>query len=240
MRLCVAQTRPVKGDIGENIKRHIALIELARGADIILFPELSLTGYEPRLAKQLSIEADDSRLADFQAVSDSSAVTLAVGAPTRCASATRITMILFRPYESRLTYSKRYLHPDEQPFFIAGEQFVTLNVDRAVIAPAICYELSVPEHSENAARNGASVYMASVAKTAKGLDAAIPTLAGIAHRYSMTVLMANSVGECDGCECVGKSSIWNNRSLLVAQLNDRDEGILALDTDTEEVTAWTL
>jgi predicted amidohydrolase len=240
MKLCVAQTRPVKGDIPANIERHIALIELARGADVILFPELSLTGYEPTLAKELAIEPDDSRLEQFQAISDSSAVTLGVGAPTRSTSGTRITMFLFQPHKSRLTYSKRYLHLDEQPFFIPGQQIITLNVKRAVIAPAICYELSVPEHSDNAARSGASVYMASVAKTAKGLDAAIPTLAGIARRYAMTVLMANSVGECDGCECAGKTSIWNDQASLVGQLNDRDEGVLTIDTDTGEVAGRTL
>jgi predicted amidohydrolase len=239
MKLCAAQTRPVKGDIPANIERHLALIELARGADIILFPELSLTGYEPTLAKELAIEPDDRRLDDFQAISDSSAVTLGVGAPTRSTSGTRISMFLFQPHQSRLIYSKRYLHPDEEPFFIAGQQIITLNVMQAVIAPAICYELSVPEHSENAAQSGASVYMASVAKTAKGLDAAIPTLAGIARRYSMTVLMANSVGECDGCECAGKTSIWN-KALLVGQLNDRDEGFLMIDTDTEQVAERTL
>jgi predicted amidohydrolase len=240
MKLCVAQTRPVKGDIPANIERHIALIEFARGADVIIFPELSLTGYEPTLAKELAIEPDDSRLDEFQAISDSSAVTLGVGAPTRSTSGPRITMFLFQPRKPRLTYSKRYLHPDEEPFFVAGQQIMTLNVNRAVIAPAICYELSVREHSENAARSGASVYMASVAKTAKGLDAAIPALTGIAHQYSMTVLMANSVGECDGCECAGKTSAWNNKALLVGQLNDRDEGVLTIDTDTEEAVGQTV
>jgi predicted amidohydrolase len=240
MKLCVAQTRPVKGDIPANIERHIALIELARGADVILFPELSLTGYEPTLAKELAIEPDDSRLDEFQAISDSSAVTLGVGAPTRSPSGMHITMFVFQPRKPRLTYSKRYLHPDEEPFFVAGQQIMTLNVNRAVIAPAICYELSVREHSENAARSGASVYMASVAKTAKGLDAAIPALTGIARQYSMTVLMANSVGECDACECAGKTSVWNNKALLVGQLNDRDEGVLTIDIDTEEVVGQTV
>jgi predicted amidohydrolase len=240
MKLCVAQTRPVTGDIRANIQRHIALIELARGADVILFPELSLTGYEPTRAKELAIEPDDGRLDEFQALSDSRAVTLGVGAPTRSTSGTRITMFMFRPHTPRLVYAKQYLHPDEQPFFVAGQQTLMLDVDRTLIAPAICYELSVPEHSEHAARSGASVYMASVAKTAKGLDAALPTLAGIARRYSMTVLMANSVGECDGCECGGKTSIWNDKAVLVGQLNDRDEGILMIDTDTEAVAERTL
>jgi predicted amidohydrolase len=240
MKLCVAQTRPVKGDIVANIKRHESLIALARGADVLFFPELSLTGYEPTLARELAIDADDSRLDSFQAISDSGAVTLGIGAPTRSALGPRITMFVFQPHQPRTTYSKRHLQSDEEPFFIPGERFVTLKVHGAVIAPAICYELSVPEHPQNAARAGASVYMASVAKTARGLDTAIPKLAEIARTYSMTVLMANCVGECDAGQCGGKASIWSNKASLLGQLNDRDEGILMLDTDTENVIARTL
>jgi len=240
MKLCVAQTRPARGDIPANIDRHIALIELARGADVIVFPELSLTGYEPTLARGLAIEHKDTRLDVFQQISDSKLVTLGVGAPTRESSGTHITMFLFQPGKPRLTYSKRYLHPDEYPFFAAGQQIVTITVDGTVIAPAICYELSVPEHPDSAARNGASIYMASVAKTAKGLDVAIPTLAGIARSRCMTVLMANSIGECDGCQCGGKTSIWNEKGALLGQLNERDEGVLAMDTGTSEVEMWIL
>jgi predicted amidohydrolase len=49
MKICAAQTRPVRGDIQTNIDNHKKLIDLAvsNGADIIIFPELSLTGYEP-------------------------------------------------------------------------------------------------------------------------------------------------------------------------------------------------
>jgi len=56
MKICVAQTRPVKGDIQSNIENHKKFIDLAvsGGADTIIFPELSLTGYEPELAKELA------------------------------------------------------------------------------------------------------------------------------------------------------------------------------------------
>ena len=49
MKICVAQTRPIKGDIQSNIDHHKRLIDLAvsNGADTVIFPELSLTGYEP-------------------------------------------------------------------------------------------------------------------------------------------------------------------------------------------------
>ena len=54
MKICVAQTRPIKGDIQSNIDHHKQFINLAvaNGASIIIFPELSLTGYEPKLSKK--------------------------------------------------------------------------------------------------------------------------------------------------------------------------------------------
>ena len=240
MKLCVAQSRPVKGDIAMNIDRHRALLQLARDSDVIVFPELSLTGYEPTLAGELAIDTTDRRLDEFQAISEAEGIAIGVGVPTRSTTGARITMVLFLAERSRLAYSKRYLHPDEEPFFVSGDNATTVNVNRAVIAPAICYELSVAEHAENAFRSGASIYMASVAKTAKGLDAALPRLAGIARQYSMIVLMANCVGECDGCQCAGQTSIWNKTGSLVRQLSDRDEGILMIDTETQEVIARTL
>jgi predicted amidohydrolase len=54
MKIAVAQTRPIKGDISTNIKTHKKLIDLAISykVDTIFFPELSITGYEPELAKE--------------------------------------------------------------------------------------------------------------------------------------------------------------------------------------------
>ena len=49
----------------------------------------------------------------------------------------------------------------------------------------------------------------------------------------MTVLMANCIGIADKQECAGKSSIWNNRGSLLAQLNESTEGMLILDTETQ-------
>jgi predicted amidohydrolase len=137
-------------------------------------------------------------------------------------------------------YSKKYLHPDEEEFFISGQNSSRLINNKPNIGLAICYELSVPEHSENAFKNGAEIYIASVAKTVKGVEKAIKTLSDIANKYSMTVLMSNSVGLCDDGECAGKTSIWNNKGLLAGQLNDTNEGILIIDTDTQELIEKTI
>lgn len=63
MRICAAQFQPIASDIAKNIERHHSLIELAESqrAELIFFPELSLTGYGPELAKELATQPNESR-----------------------------------------------------------------------------------------------------------------------------------------------------------------------------------
>jgi predicted amidohydrolase len=51
----------------------------------------------------------------------------------------------------------------------------------------------------------------------------------------MTVLMSNCVGRCDNFDSAGKSAIWNDQGLLLGQLNDTDEGIIIINTATQEI-----
>lgn len=242
MKIGVAQTRPARGDIPANIAHHKKLIGLAilHAADLIIFPELSLTGYEPKLAKELAIDPDDPWLEDFQKISDAKDIMIGVGMPVRSEAGILIGMFLFQPHRSRQLYTKQYLHADEEPYFVNGRQSVFLSGGGNRIAPAICYELSVPEHAENAFRNGANIYMASVAKTAAGVVKAAETLSGIADRYAMTVLMSNCVGPCDDFESGGKTAVWYQGGILAGQLDDTHEGILVMDTDTQELITQTL
>jgi len=242
MKICVAQTRPITGDIQGNIDRHKKFIDLAvaNGADIVIFPELSLTGYEPALSKALATNQADGRFDDFQKLSDTKQITIGVGVPTKSNTHSCISLVLFQPHQTRQTYSKKYLHPDEEAFFISGQNSTSLISNKTNIALAICYELSVPEHAENAYKSGADIYVASVAKSANGVEKALKGLADIANKYAMTVLMSNCLGQCDGFECGGKSSIWNNKGVLLGQLNDTDEGILIIDTNTQELIEKTM
>jgi predicted amidohydrolase len=237
MKICVAQTKPVKGDIQSNIINHKKLIALAVSykADTIIFPELSLTGYEPELAKELAVDKDDSRLNDLQSISDTNELTIGVGVPIKNNSGINIGMVIFQSNKERQVYYKKYLHADEEPYFVSGQNTIGLIGSKPNIAFAICYEIFIPEHSENTFKIGAEIYIASVAKTINGVERAVTTLSGIANKYSMTVLMSNCIGHCDNFESAGKSSVWNNKGVLLGQLNGTNEGILIFDTDTEEV-----
>lgn len=64
--IAAVQSNSIKGAISQNVHRHAELATAARerGADVVVFPELSLTGYEPRHAARLALDADDARLGE--------------------------------------------------------------------------------------------------------------------------------------------------------------------------------
>jgi len=238
MKICVAQTKSSKGDITRNIAHHLHCIDLAAaaGADTIVFPELSITGYEPTLAKELAMTLDDQRLDEFQHRSDARQITIGVGAPIKASGGIMIGMVIFQPQQSRQLYTKQYLHADEEPFFVSGTPSKGL-MGAKPIALAICYEISIPAHSERAFQSGAQFYLASVIKTPSGMEKASITLAEGAKKYGIPVLLSNGVGIADGDVCGGKTSVWNKHGVLIGQLNDQDEGMLIYDSEMESVIA---
>lgn len=231
MKIAIAQTKPFKADIEKNVATHKELIRLAvnNGAEMIFFPELSITGYEPELADSLATTANDPRFAIFQQISVSQHITIALGAPVRTEQGVCISLFIFQPGQSPETYCKKYLHSSEEPFFVSGELFSGL-LGNNTIAPAICYELSVPQHASDAANKGASVYIASVVEDIEGVERAIQKLSNTAATHTMHVLMANVCGPTGAYYGGGKSSAWNNKGELAGQLDTSHEGILVYDT----------
>lgn len=237
MRISIAQTRPKKGDIASNIQKHLRLVQLASShrADAIFFSELSLTSYEPSLASQLATHQDTVLLSDIQQLSDSKRITIGVGMPIKVAAGIQISLLIFQPGLPRRAYAKQQLHDDEKPFFVPGDEQLMLNIANTSVAPAICYESLQSSHAAMAAAMGADIYVATVAKPITGLDAAMKHYAEVAKKWSMPVLMANSLGWCDGFESAGRSAIWTNDGQLAGCLDDMTECILLYDTDTNEV-----
>lgn len=232
MKISAVQFRSATGDISTNIKRHLTFIELsiAQRAELVYFPELSITGYEPKLAKALATGIDDSRLNVFQECSDANKITIAVGLPLLTRTRPQIGMIWFRPSEPRSAYAKQLLHADEEPWFAVGESQFLLGADPDVIAPAICYESLQPKHAEHAARLGADIYLVSVAKPAGAMTKGMLHYPAVARDHNMHVIMADAIGPSDDFISVGGSAAWNNRGELLAQMDDESEGILVMDT----------
>ncbi len=221
MKICAAQIQPFKGDIEKNIALHQSFINeaIAAEADLVFFPELSLTGYEPTLAKHLAMNSEDERLEVFQEMSDSSGIVIGLGLPAFAENGIRISMLFFQPQKKRLVYSKQYLHEDELPYFASGDRQVYLHIKGFKLAPAICYESLLPEHAEQAFKDGADIYLASVAKPKRGVDKAYAYFPLLAKKYAMPVIIVNCVGFCDDFESVGGSAAWGKDGQVLSHPN---------------------
>jgi len=232
MKICIAQTKSEKGNITHNIAKHITWINraISYASDLILFPELSLSGYEPIFAQQLATNLNDSRLDIFQEISDLNRIVIAVGLPIRLENEVNISMVIFQPSSARLLYSKQYLHSDELPYFIPGNKQTLFKIKDQLLAPAICYEALQEEHWYQASQLGAQIYLASVAKPQKGIDKAYGYFPLLAAKYSMPIIMANSIGFNDNFLSAGQSSVWDANGMLIGKLSNNEEGILVYDT----------
>jgi predicted amidohydrolase len=214
MKLIAAQILPVPGGYEKNIAKHIDIIHMAanQGANLVLFPELSLTGYEPRLAEGLAVHPSDSRFDEFQRLSDQYGMLIAVGAPTNGSQGIEISMISFQPGLERTCYSKQHLHSDELPFFTPGTRKLVLR----------------------------QADLASVAKSQRGTASAHSHYPMIAKKHSMTVVMANCVGAADDFIAAGGSSIWNSDGEIVCSADAVQEALVAYDIRTGEASIFSL
>ena len=238
MRICLAQLRSETGNVPGNTAHHLAALRQleTQAGDLVAFPELSLSNYDPEAAVAVAMSPDDRRLADFQHFANETGVTIAVGAPIVTRGRPLIAMLVFAQSRRPLVVGKRHLHPDELPWFSPADEGVSVVGCGLRIGMAICHELTVAAHAESLMSADASVYLATVAKTASGVAAALPLLMGTAQRHRIPVLMVNGIGMYEGRPAGGGSMALASDGTLLARLDGSSEGVLTYDTETASAT----
>lgn len=237
MKICIAQTKSEKGNIPQNIKNHLKFIKRAieLKSDLIVFPELSITNYEPELANELATDIKDSIFNPFQDLSNKNRITIGIGMPTKATDGINISILIFQPNKERTVYSKRILHSDELPYFVSSNTQPFLKIKSENIALGICYETIQRENFVKAKENNADLYIASVSKPDRGTDKAYLHFPTLAKEFEIPILMCNSIGCSDNFVANGLSSVWNKKGELIGQLNNKSQGLLVYDLKTEEI-----
>jgi predicted amidohydrolase len=248
--LAAAQTVPIRGDVDANVEQHIRLVRHAaqERPQVLVFPELSLTGYELDLARDLAFSEHDPRLAPLVDAASAHAMTLIVGAPVRIEAQLYIGAFIVTPERTVEVYTKHHLGafsssdspdgivpPAEDSVFQPGERNPLVHFNGHCGAVSVCADSHHRSHPERAAARGARTYFSSQFAIPLHLELKIAVLKKRALRHSLTIVLANFAGHTGGLASAGGSGIWTDKGERVAQLEANGSGVVVA---VEDGTLW--
>ena len=232
MILAAAQTKPVRGDIKANLLDHYRLVELAskNGAHLIVFPELSISGYERENASDLAFTIDDSRLDHLKKLATENQIIIIAGAPIRVNDDLYIGGFIIHPNSPVAIYTKQYLHPGEEVYYQPSFDYnPIIEIDNEKISLAICADIDNPQHPEDAKKNKTTIYIPSIFFSPNGINQAHDSLRNYAKKHKMDILMSNFSGDSWGAPSGGRSAFWSTDGKLIAEMDDTNSGLLLIE-----------
>ena len=206
LTIAVAQPRCAAKDVRANALEHATVIRRV-DARLVVFPELSLTGYELDAAP---VSVDDGALAPIVgACAEMGAVAL-VGAPVAGENGNNIATLRVDAGGAEVGYRKSHLGGDEPHWFAPGDGAVAIDVDGWRVGLGICKDTGVDAHVAGIAALGVDLYVAGLVHRPEELEIQEERAARIAracHAYVGFASFAGPTGGGYACTA-GVSSIW--------------------------------
>ena len=207
LTVAVAQPRLVSLDVARNARTHARVIAQA-AARLVVFPELSLTGYE--LAAS-AIAPDDPRLAPIVAACAEGASVALIGAPVAGDDGARhIGMLAIDGSGARVVYRKQWLGGDEPHHFVPGPAPAVLELDGWRLGLAICKDTRIAQHAADTAALGMDAYVAGMTESADQAAAPDERARRVARDHAVWVAISSFAGPTGGGfdATAGGSGVW--------------------------------
>ncbi|WP_187265268.1 carbon-nitrogen hydrolase family protein [Vibrio parahaemolyticus] len=239
--ISLAQIPLVRGDLCGNIENHIKMIAESSSykADVVVFPELSLTGYELDLVAELAFLPEPLSFRELSQASVENEIIVIAGCPLKANNSSKPTIgaVVCFPDGSVQFYSKQYLHEGEDKYCSFGTTDYFFTVNGHQIALAICADFITPEHSQRAKKLGADAYVVSALISGNGFTADSKILSEIALEQRVPVLLSNHISETGGWKTCGKSSVWDSFGKLVISSSEKESGLVLCTIAGNEIEA---
>ena len=168
LRVASAQAVALSGEIERNVDSAARLIDeaAASGAELIVFPELFLCGYDLSLLRRdpgrCDIEADDVRLDPVLDACRTGAITAVLSGSVLAdegGSRTISALVVDEHGGLSARYDKQHVWREERPLFRPGTGACVVDVRGWRLGLGICYDATFPEHARAAALAGADGYL---------------------------------------------------------------------------------
>jgi len=225
LRLAIAQLNPCVGDFAQNFEKIQQAIQQAKDeqADIVLFPEMVVTGYPPEdlLFRPAFLTQVKQMLARIKAVAEN--IIVVVGAPVEEQGALYNMALVYQNGETLAKYAKQHLPNyrvfDEKRYFHEGNDTVIVDINGVRTALLICEDVWKDAPIQQAHQQGAELALVLNASPFRH-DKAKERLALLqrhASTHKMVIAYANLVGGQDELVFDGHSLVVNQNAELCFQ-----------------------
>ncbi|PWH15774.1 MAG: hypothetical protein DDG59_10975 [Anaerolineae bacterium] len=252
LRIALAQINPHLGDVPRNLQKHLSLIETAKsqGADLVVFPELSLTGYVLQdLVSTVALAPQKEDAIFGQLLEASQSIDLAVGFVEEDS---RHRFFIAAAYlsggEVVHIHHKLYLPTyglfDEGRFFAWGDSISAFDTRFGRVGMLICEDFWHASPPYLLWLDGADLFLFMSASPGRGLSAALKLesarwveqlVQAYANLFTAFVVHANRVGYEDGLHFWGGSAAFDPDGVLLAQAPYFDEGVTVAELDLHQL-----
>lgn len=247
-QVSVAQFAPVLGDLAANVAAHLRMAEaaVARGSQLVVFPELSLTGYFVKdLVSDLAMTRTDARLDPLRELSRRIDVVASFIERGEGDSA-YIAAGYFSKGELLHVHRKVYLPTygmfEEGRFLSSGSRIRAFEGPLGRTAILVCEDLWHPSAVGVAAADGADLLIGVAASPARGFGGDRPDSARLyeqmnrvyAQLFGMHVIFSNRTGFEDGVGFWGGSEVVDPFGRELAKSPYFDEALVSATIDPRE------
>jgi NAD+ synthase (glutamine-hydrolysing) len=242
MRLALAQINTTVGDLDGNRERILAGLSEAKdsGADLVLFPELAITGYPPEdlLLRPSFIHAAEASLALI--AREARGIVVFVGTPhfdrdlyNACA--------VCAGGEVKAIYRKRFLPNygvfDEHRYFAPGRDLLLLEHGEVLVGPTVCEDVWQPgPPATDLALAGAQLIVnISASPFHVGKEREREQMLQTRARDNVCyVAFVNAVGAQDELVFDGHSVVLDAEGEVIARAPGFEEALLVVDIEPQE------
>lgn len=223
LTVAAAQPPVVGGDLSGAVRAHAEAVRGARSR-LVVFPELSLTGYE---LDAPAVDVADAVLQPLvDACRETGSVAL-VGAPVQAPAgadggddgAVSIGMLRVDEGGARVVYRKTWLGEREAGRFVPGDGPRVTEVDGWRVGLGICKDTGAAQHTVGTAALGVDVYAAGVVHHREELAEQEARAVMIARTCDAYVILASCAGATGGgyLQTAGCSGIWSPQGAALAK-----------------------
>jgi NAD+ synthase (glutamine-hydrolysing) len=242
VRIALAQIDLVVGDLEANGDRVAASIAEAKaaGADLVLLPELAITGYPPEdlLLRPAFVQAARATLERVAAGVDG--ITALVGCPLFGRDLANACAVL-RDGAIVATYGKHYLPNygvfDEHRYFAEGRELVLLRAGETLVGPTICEDIWQPGAVTTELSLAGAHVIANISASPFHLGKAEEReemLVTRARDNACYLAFCNLVGGQDELVFDGHSVVLDDEGNVIARAPGFEEALLVVDIDPGE------